>query len=107
MKKSLTKKQLLQILRKAKPFLHEKYGVREIAIYGSFSQNKQTKKSDIDILVKLSRPLGLEFFGLADHLEKLLGRKVDLATFEELKRTMENARRKHIAVNIQNSLSYV
>ncbi len=107
MKKALTKRQLLQILRKEQPFLQEKYGVKEMAIYGSFAQGRQTKKSDIDILVQLSKPLGLEFVGLANHLEKTLGRKVDLATFEDLKRIMGNARRKHIALNIENSLSYV
>ncbi|HEX9652228.1 MAG TPA: nucleotidyltransferase family protein [bacterium] len=107
MKKRLSKKQLLQILKKEQPFLQEKYGVVKIAIYGSYAQNKQTQKSDVDILVQLTSPLGLEFVELANHLEKALGRKVDLATFEDLQRTMGNMRRRHIALNIQNSLSYV
>ena len=107
MKKPLSKKWLLQVLRKEQPFLQEKYGVAKLAIYGSYTRNKQTKKSDVDILVQLSRPLGLEFVALANHLEKVLGRKVDLATFEDLTRTMRNTRRRHITLNIQNSLSYV
>jgi len=32
----------------------------------------------VDLLVELSHPLGLEFVALAQHLEKRLGRRVDL-----------------------------
>jgi hypothetical protein len=106
-KKQLAKRQLLQILKKEMPFLQKEFGISEIAVYGSFAKNRQTKKSDIDILVKLSKPLGLEFIELANYLENLLGQRVDLATFEDLQRTMKNNRRKQIALNIQSSQSYV
>jgi predicted nucleotidyltransferase len=107
MKESLTTEEILQILRKELPHLHEKYGVEQVAIYGSFAKGKQTKKSDIDVLVRLAKPLGLEFVELAYRLEEVLGRKVDLATFESLKRSLQNPRYQHIASNIQRTLSYV
>lgn len=106
MKKSLTKEKIMQILRRELPYLREKYGVERIALYGSFVKGNQTNKSDVDILVHLVRPLGLEFIELAYHLEKVLDRKVDLATFDTLHRSMENPRYKHIAVDIQRALSY-
>lgn len=105
--KGLDREEILQVLRKELPYLREKYGVERIAIYGSFAKGDQTKRSDVDILVQLVNPLGLKFVELAYHLEKVLGRKVDLATFETLHRSLENPRYRHIAVDIQRTLSYV
>jgi len=105
--KGLDREEVLQVLRKELPSLREKYGVERIAIYGSFAEGDQTKRSDVDILVQLVNPLGLKFVELAYHLEKVLGRKVDLATFETLHRSLENPRYKHIALDIQRTLSYV
>jgi len=107
MKQPPTREKILQTLRKELPYLQEKYGVERIAIYGSFAKGVQTRKSDIDILVQLMKPLGLEFIGLAYYLEEILGRKVDLATFDTLQRSMENPRYKHIAADIERTLSYV
>jgi predicted nucleotidyltransferase len=107
MKESQTKQKIMGILKKQFPYLQEKYGVQRIAIYGSFTKGNQTKKSDVDILIQLMKPLGLEFVELAYHLEKILKRKVDLATFDTLKRSLENPRYKHIASDIERTLSYV
>jgi len=107
MKEPLTKEEISQRLRKELPYLREKYGVERIAIYGSFAKGNQTKKSDIDILVQLVKPLGLEFIALAHYLETVLSRKVDLATFDTLHRSMENPRYQHIASDIEKTLSYV
>jgi hypothetical protein len=107
MKKPRTKQEIMQILKKQIPYLQEKYGVQRIAVYGSFAKGNQTKKSDVDILVQLMKPLGLEFVELAYHLEKILKKKVDLATFDTLKRSLENPRYKHIASDIERTLSYV
>jgi predicted nucleotidyltransferase len=107
MKEPRTKQEIMQILKKQIPYLQEKYGVQRIAVYGSFAKGNQTKKSDVDILVQLMKPLGLEFVELAYHLEKILKKKVDLATFDTLKRSLENPRYKHIASDIERALSYV
>ena len=107
MKERRTKEQILRILKKELPYLNEKYGVERMAIYGSFAKGNQSKRSDVDILVQLIKPLGLDFIKLTYHLEKVLKRKVDLATFDTLKRSLENPRYKHIASDIQGTLSYV
>jgi len=70
-------------------------------------KRQSDKKSDVDILVQLMKPLGLEFVELAYHLKKILKKKVDLATFDTLKRSLENPRYKHIASDIERTLSYV
>ena len=50
------------------------------ALFGSFARGEATETSDIDLLVRFSKPIGWAFYGIADELEKVLGRKVDLAT---------------------------
>jgi hypothetical protein len=107
MKEPRKKQEIMELLEKQLPYLHEKYGVQRIAVYGSFSKGNQTKRSDVDILVELARPLGLEFVELAYHLEKILKKKVDLATFDTLKRSLESPRYKRIASDIEKTLSYV
>lgn len=105
--KTLTKEKILETLRKEHPYLRGKYGVEKIAIFGSFSKDLQRKRSDIDVLVDLERPLGLDFVELAYHLEDVLGRKVDLSTFDCFKNSFKKPRYKHIAEDIEKSLIYV
>jgi len=50
------------------------------AVFGSFARGEANEDSDIDLLVKFSKPVGYAFFGVALELEDALGRKVDLAT---------------------------
>jgi predicted nucleotidyltransferase len=107
MKEPRKKQEIMQLLEKQLPYLYEKYGVERIAVYGSFAKGNQTKRSDVDILVQLARPLGLDFVELAYHLEKILKKKVDLATFDTLKRSLKSPRYKHIASDIKRTLTYV
>jgi uncharacterized protein len=107
MKEPRTKQEVLGLLKKQLPYLQEQYGVQRIAIYGSFVKGNQTLKSDVDILIELMKPLGLEFVELAYDLEKILKKKVDLATFATLKRSLKNPRYKHIASDIERTLTYV
>ena len=66
--------------------LRDLYQVKRIGIFGSFARHKQTRKSDIDILVEFSRPVGyFRFIELEDRLSAILKRKVDLATKNALK----------------------
>lgn len=104
---NLEKTDILQILQRELPYLKEKYGVKQIALFGSFAKGNQSKASDVDLLVKVERPLGFEFIDLAYYLEEVLGRKVDLATFDNFQRSMKNPRYKHIAFDVQRTLAYV
>ena len=97
---NLEKTDILQILQRELPYLKEKYGVKQIALFGSFAKGNQSKASDVDLLVKVERPLGFEFIDLAYYLEEVLGRKVDLATFDNFQRSMENPKYKHVAFNV-------
>ncbi|HSK70431.1 MAG TPA: nucleotidyltransferase family protein [Pyrinomonadaceae bacterium] len=64
------------------------------AVFGSYARGEATRKSDIDLLVRFSKPIGWAVYGLADELERTLGRKVDLATENMLgKRIRESVMR--------------
>ncbi|MBI2918290.1 MAG: DUF433 domain-containing protein [Chloroflexi bacterium] len=98
---------VLHILGRELPYLRDKYGVQGIALYGSFGKGKLSRKGNVDILVQLSRPLGLKSVGLALYLEEVLERKVDLATFDSLERALGAAVRKGVALDIKSTLIYV
>lgn len=70
------------------PHLAEEYGVRSLALFGSFVRGAQNKRSDLDVLVEFdtSRMLTLfEFVKLELELTDLLGIKVDLVDKEALR----------------------
>ncbi|HGE70850.1 TPA: nucleotidyltransferase [Candidatus Poribacteria bacterium] len=106
MRKKLSRDDILRILRDQMPYLKEKYGVERLAIFGSFAKGSQTSKSDIDIIVQLAKPIGLDFMELADFLEGILGRKVDLSTFDQLMRSKENQRYQHIVQDVERTMIY-
>ncbi len=73
------------ILNAHRAVLQERYGVRSIAVFGSYARGEATETSDVDLLVQLDQPLGLKFFELWDYLEQALGTRVDLLTLNALK----------------------
>jgi predicted nucleotidyltransferase len=61
-----------------KPFIEE-YGIRKIAVFGSYANGTEQAGSDIDIIVEMSKQFGMfKFIGLKQDLEKTLGNPVDL-----------------------------
>ncbi len=98
---------ILRILRKELPYLHEQYGVEQIALFGSYASQGSNADSDVDLMVSLSEPLGFRFIDLAVYLESKLRCKVDLITDSTLERGTKEIRRAHIARDIQKSLIYV
>jgi predicted nucleotidyltransferase len=68
-----------------KPYLTLRYGLINIAVFGSYARNQQSPESDVDILVEFNKPIGAEFIDLAEELEKILSMKVDLVSKRGLK----------------------
>jgi predicted nucleotidyltransferase len=79
-----TLEEIRAILNQHRQVLRERYGVQELALFGSYARGDQAPLSDVDILVQVRRPIGLRFFELWDYLEEILGLRVDLLTPEAL-----------------------
>lgn len=85
-----TRNEILTTLKELKPILYKEYAVKEIGLFGSFSEDSNTEESDIDILVELEKPIGWKFFSLEIYLEKIFGRKIDLVTKNALKEQIKD-----------------
>ncbi len=84
-----TKEDILKTLRGELPALHERYGVKKIGLFGSYSRESQTPESDADILVEFDRPIGFfKFIELEDYLAARLQVKVEIVTDDALKPLM-------------------
>lgn len=86
----LTKNEILEKLHELKPTLFNEFNVKEIGLFGSYSENKQNEDSDIDILVEFEKPIGWKFFTLEKYLEDIFKRKVDLVTRKALKKQIKD-----------------
>ncbi|MDM7266208.1 MAG: nucleotidyltransferase domain-containing protein, partial [Aquificaceae bacterium] len=64
----------IKTLRNHLRYLRKEYGVKSLAICGSYARGEHKESSDVDILVEFSKPIGLKFISLADYLEKILGK---------------------------------
>ena len=93
----------IDIIRKKMGFLQKKFGVKSVAVFGSFAKGKAKRGSDVDLLIEFSKPTGFEFFELGDYLEGLLGRNVDILTPDGL----AGIRVKSVADSIIGSVVYV
>ena len=79
----------LDLLRGHKAELVERFGVVELALFGSAARDALGPDSDVDVLVSFDRPTNPErFFGLQFYIEDLLGRPVDLVTDRALRREL-------------------
>lgn len=76
---------ILAVLRRERDRLFAKYGLKSMAVFGSATRDDFTPESDVDIMVEFNRPIGIEFIDLADELESLVQRKVDLVTRGSIK----------------------
>ena len=66
---------IIQELKKVKPILSQKYGLTELALFGSFSRNEETDLSDIDIMVNFKNSMGLNYFDMVYDLEEIFKEK--------------------------------
>ncbi len=104
---NINREVILTTIRQEMPVLHDRFGVEQIALFGSYANGQPTETSDVDLVVSLKEPLGFAFIQLAEYLEAKLDRKVDLITASTLEFGRRDPRRSHIANNIQESLIYV
>ena len=84
MKKKIDR--IIMTLRENKPVLEEKYGVKNLEVFGSYVLGEQKKGSDLDILVDFYKTIDLfKYIELENYLGETLGVKVDLVMRDALK----------------------
>jgi predicted nucleotidyltransferase len=71
---------ILFTLRKEPGELFRKHHLTSMALFGSTARNENRPESDVDILVEFDTSKDYDFLQLAEDLEDLLKRRVDLAT---------------------------
>ena len=71
------------IIKKIIPILM-KNKIKKAGLFGSFATGEQHKDSDVDILVEAPEGMGFAFFGIHQELEEVLGKKVDVITYNSI-----------------------
>ncbi len=94
------KQDIIDILTSNKSKLQQ-FGVSRLGVFGSFIDNTQTAKSDVDLLVEFSdgKKNFRNFINTANLVESVLGRQIDLVTPKSLS--------KYIGPHIMKSIQYV
>ena len=73
------------MLKDNKLYLSNRYHLKSIGIFGSFTREDFREDSDIDILIDYDQQIGIEFIDLAEELERILKCKVDLVSRNGIK----------------------
>ena len=77
----------------------ERWGIAEVALFGSVLQDDFSADSDIDVLVRFRREATPSLFSLVRmeaELSQLMGRRVDLVEREAVEQSRNHIRRKAI-----------
>lgn len=81
--------EIKHILQEQKPYLHARYGIVDIRVFGSFVRNEQNQDSDIDILIDFDGIPGIDLLDLVNlerYLSDLIGIKADVAIKSSLRK---------------------
>jgi len=85
--------QIKMILHQHADELGKRYGIANLAVFGSVARGEATENSDIDIFAEVTRPIGMIALCAAEnYLTELLETKVDLV----LRRSIRNELRDRI-----------
>ena len=76
----------LKMLSQHKSALSQRFGVTDIALFGSTARNTARPGSDVDVLIAFDGPAtSARYFGVQFYLEDLFGCPVDLVTDKALR----------------------
>lgn len=82
----MNRTQALQLLTQHKSELMRRFGVTDLALFGSTVRDAARTDSDVDVLVAFEGPAtSARYFGVQFYLEDLMGYPVDLVTDKALR----------------------
>ncbi len=74
----------------------KKFNNIEIGLFGSYARNEQTSSSDVDVVLKSTRPLLLVYDGIEDilqsYIKENLGLECDVVDYADLEVDYEDAK---------------
>jgi uncharacterized protein len=83
---AMNRSDTLALLTQHKPELQRRFGVTQLALFGSRAREQAREDSDADVLVGFDGPASsARYFGVQFYLEDLLGCSVDLVTEKALR----------------------
>lgn len=83
--------ELIVKLKEIKPYLFEKFGIEEFAVFGSTARGDETEESDVDIaIIKMKRINGLILADAQLFLSTYLNRNVDIGIFHSIRPYVRN-----------------
>ena len=88
----MNREKTIELLRQHKPLLDSRFGVIELALFGSTARDSAQPGSDVDILVGFvgfaGKATSAQYFGVQFYLEDLFGCTVDLVTQKALRKEL-------------------
>lgn len=84
----MTSKEIISIIRNCKEELQERFGVEDIAIFGSYIRNEQKYNSDVDVFVTLKTGYKTfdNFIELKFFVEDITKKKIDLVIKDSIRK---------------------
>ena len=82
----MTKHELIDTLSSIKNELKQKFGIEEIALFGSYARDEANEESDVDIaIMKVDNKDYFNRIQAKYYLEKLFQKKVDIGYFDSMR----------------------
>ena len=79
----MDRSKIINTLRHYKREHASEYGILEIGVFGSVARGDVREDSDVDVVLRISKPDLFVLAGIKDELEERLERPVDLVAYRE------------------------
>ena len=76
---------IVSTLKRLKGELYKRFGVTKVGCFDCYIDHHHNRLCDINVLVELEKPLGWDYFGLKEYLEKKLEVHIDIFTPRAIK----------------------
>ena len=79
----------IEEIKKISTPVAQRYGIKKLALFGSYARGEQRASSDLDFLIEKGKVRDLySFFGFIHALEDDLGVHVDVLTYDSLRESL-------------------
>jgi len=79
----MNKDKIIDILHQFKELNREKYNISKIGLFGSAVRGEMHERSDVDIVVEMTKPDMFSLIGIKQDLEKKLNMPVDVVRYRD------------------------